>query len=198
MPAGPTKTPLRFFEVSKKPDTITNTTPVVRLLLTDQEKELFDTWAVEHVGIAGVTIDYFSINPPGSRVDPVYREPLERRFEGPYRVHGHLTYPEHVPSTGEEGLRTRWDAEAWIPRKVAEEAAMPLPTNCDVIRVWNIPFYHRFSVDDFINVPGSNYYFDVLDADDDGHIFDQPTFVGYKLKLARRAEFTPERRVSPP
>jgi hypothetical protein len=80
-----------------------------------------------------------------------------------------------------------------------EDADAGVPGEGDVIKSWNIPFYALYGLGDRPEAPpDAGYYFNVIDVDTDGQIFDNPSFVGYKLQLRRRTEFTPERRIKRP
>jgi hypothetical protein len=81
---------------------------------------------------------------------------------------------------------------------MVEEAVAPVPSEGDVLQAWNIPFYQKYSTAEQEPLPTAGYYFNVVDVDTDGQLFDNPTFVGFKLKLNRRTEFTPERRLNRP
>lgn len=163
--------------------------------LCDGERFLFDCWAQEHNRIGGTQIEFWSLNIEKSKRDPLYDEPVERVWDGPFRLIGYLEYPDKVPEAREEGLRSSWASSIWIARKEFEDAHAPAPVAGDVIRVWNTPFHQSVGVD-AEDVPGRGFYFDVTDADDDGHLFDNASFVGFKCDITRRTEFTPERRLT--
>ena len=162
--------------------------------LSDSELSLFDCIAKEFNQIIGTKIDYFSLDVERSDKDPLYDEPITNRFKGPFSMHAYIEYPEPQPEAGQSGLKTRWSTSMWISRKAFEETRCPVPFIGDVIRVWETPFFDDSAVDD-VKVPGAGFYFDVTTADNDGHLFDTPSFVGFKLRLLRRTEFTTERRL---
>jgi len=162
--------------------------------LQDEERFLFDLWAVEHTHIAGTEIEYWSLNVPRSIRDPLYDEPVERKWDGPFKMKGWLEWPNGTPEAREEGFRTTYTGSIWLARKEFEEANCPTPNEGDVIRVWNTPFYQDFGVDGE-DVPGRGYYFNIVNVNDDGHVFDQSTFVGFRCDIGRATEFTPERRL---
>ena len=169
--------------------------PFPKLGLPDCEHDLFDSIAQEHVNIAGTDIDYFSHAVGKSTRDPLYDEPIKRVFEGPFRIKAYVAWPDTTPEVRMEGWRTVVNAEAWISRKEIEDGHCPTPSETDVLRIWNIPFYTDWSVDGDA-VPNAGYFFDVLNVNDDGHLFDSAQFVGFRLTLKRRTEFTPERRIT--
>jgi hypothetical protein len=162
--------------------------------LDDKERFLFDLWATEHTGIGGTPLDFWSLDIVNTRRDPLYDEPIERAWNGPYRIQGWASMPDTAPSTGEEGFRSRFTAQCWMPRKALEDARAPVPSEGDVVRLWNTPYFAAVSVDNE-PVDDAGYFFDVINVDEDGHLFDQPGFVGFKIDLVRRTEFTPERRL---
>jgi hypothetical protein len=166
--------------------------------LTDSEHLLFDGYAQEHVRISGTTVDYYHLDVKKSEKDPLYNEPVARKYEGPYRLNAFLSYPDEESEAGEEGLKTSWTSMLWIPRVEIENAHAPEPFIGDIIRVWKTPYYERSSVNaqnEQEEIPGSGFYFDVIKVHDDGHMFDNPWFVGFMLDLKRRTEDTPERRL---
>jgi hypothetical protein len=183
VPPNPIVAPLKDYEAFK---------------LDDRELFLIDGYANEHVRILGTQITYWSISAANSRRDPVYGEPIDRVFLGPFKYTAWLSYTESVASVREEGLVQQFQPTAWLPRKMVEEASAPVPTEGDVLQAWNLPFYHKYSTAEQQALQTAGWYFNVTDVDTDGHLFDNPSFVGFKLKLNRRSEFTPERRLNRP
>lgn len=165
------------------------------LQMPECEHDLFDSIAQEHVGIAGTDIEYWSHDIQAGTRDALYDEPIKRVYRGPFKLKGYITLPDSEPEARMEGSRTIFTAECWIARKEFEDVRAPAPGESDVIRVWKSPFFDKFAVDN-VTEPGAGYFFDILDVDDDGHLFDAITFVGFKMSIKRRTEFTPERRIT--
>ena len=163
--------------------------------LCDKEQGLFDCWAGEHVSIAGVEIEMFSMDLDASSRDPLYDEAIERVFQGSFRFKAFVEYPEADTEATENGFHVRWDATIWIPRANIEASGAPTPTEADVIRIWNTPYYKQYSVGSQ-DVPGSGYFFNITKVDADGQLFDQPGFVGFKCVVKRNTEYSPERRMA--
>jgi len=163
--------------------------------LSRAEEPILSCWAKEQIDIAGVSIELFHLDIEGSVRDPLYDEPIERVFQGSYVLKGFVEYPESNPEAGESGLKGIWTATLWLPRLSVEQAGAPVPAEHDVVRFWNEPFYKKYSVLEQ-DIEGAGYFFDVTKVDEDGHIFDQPGFVGFKLNLKRDTKFTPERRMA--
>jgi hypothetical protein len=196
--------------------------PQFRLL--GQEINVFDGYARELNGIIGPDVDYYLLNTtvnvhanvtnypypqpnpheypkplPTTVVDPLYNEAVAWAFQGPYRLPMYIAYPQKDVISGEEGERTHWDATAWVSREEYEAAQLSRPpSEGDIIQIWKTPFYKDYSTNDIIPIPNSGYYFDIKNVEEDGHLNDSPDFVGYKLTLIRRTEFTPERKIKPP
>lgn len=160
--------------------------------LDASELTLFDSIAIEQVEKAGTPIMYWHYDRTNTVVDPVYDEPVERKFIGPFRLKGSVDYPDSTPEAREQGLRTQWNCTLWIPRKSLEIQKAPEPNIGDVILLWDTNFFASEGVQDE-NVPGAKYMFVVTDSDSDGHLFDTPAFTFFKLDLERRTEYTPER-----
>lgn len=163
--------------------------------LCDAEQSIFDCWAAEHTGIAGVNIEYFHFNLDASTRDPLYDEAIERVFDGSYNFKAFVEYPEAEPEATEQGFHVKWDATIWIPRANIESVGAPTPAEGDVIRVWNTPFYNKYGVAEQ-DIPGAGYFFSLTKVDEDGHLFDQAGFVGFKCTMKRNTEYTPERRMA--
>lgn len=171
--------------------------PAGEFSLDGSEQALFDSYAQEHVKFASTPIDFYSQDVDGSARDPLYDEPIERLWHGPFKLHGYVEFPNLAAEAREEGLKKDWDGIIWISRLEFEESRAPYPKEGDAVRYWKIPF---FDADATLHeqVPGGGWYYDVVLTDDDGHLFDNPQFVGFKLTVKRATEFTPERRISPP
>jgi hypothetical protein len=169
--------------------------PFETLQSPECEHDLFDSLAQEHTNIAGTDIDYFSHQVAKSNRDALYDEPIQRAYSGPFRLKGYITWPDLTPDVGDKGWRSVANAECWIARLEFEQKHCPAPSETDVLRIWNTPFFNSWAVDGE-DIPGAGYYFDILNVNDDGHLFDSAQFVGFKMILKRRTEFTPERRIT--
>lgn len=160
--------------------------------------DMFACWAAEHTAAAGTEVDYWWQDLLNSTLDPVYNEPEARLWQGPFRLKAFVTRPEPQFEVREQGSRAVWPGTLWVARLEIEESEMPgLPKEGDVVRFWDLPFYDNYSLGSDLdrNIPGAGYYFDVINAMEDGHFRDSPDFVGFQFSLKRRTEFTPERRV---
>lgn len=168
--------------------------------LDDSERWLFDSIKQEHTGIVGTSMDFYSqqVQPGEKKRDPLYDEPLVGQWCGPYRVTGFAEWPEPNVEVKEEGLRKTWAAVFYVARKEFEDARAPYPKEGDVVRIWSTPYFDKDASVLHEQIPKSGFYFDITKADDDQHLMDAAYFVGLKLTVARRTEFTPERRISPP
>jgi len=165
------------------------------LQLTMCEAGLFDAVTKEHVNVIGVEFDLFHLELAQSSRDPLYDEPVQRVFSGPFRLKGFFTMYETSPEAGQEGFRIGFDSSVFIARSTWEEANSPFPAESDVVRFWNLPFFRQLGVDG-VNEPGNGFYFDVVKVDEEGFLHDQPYWMGIQLQLKRRTEFSPERRMA--
>ncbi len=169
--------------------------PFPTFQLPECEHDLMSSIAQEQVGIMGTDVDFFHHAILKATRDALYDEPITRVFEGPFRVKGYVTWPDTQPEASQEGFRTVTGAELWIARKELEDKRCPVPSETDVVRIWNTPFFNDWAVDgEDTENPG--YFFDVLNVNDDGHLFDSASFVGFRMTLKRRTDFTPERRIT--
>jgi len=167
--------------------------------LRGNELFMFDLWAQETNRTWGIPIDYYFLNVEKSTRDPLYDEPTSRNFSRAYKLEAWVQMPTQNPIASEEGFRIHFDGSMWIARKDLEEIKAPCaPQEGDVIGFWDNPQFNADAAANNPNIPNSGYYFDVTNAVPDGHLFDTPTFVGYKLTIKRRSEFGAERKILPP
>ena len=162
--------------------------------LDSSESQMFDHIAQEHTEAHGVDILYWHQNLGESIRDPLYDEPIERVWDGPFKITGYVEYMAGTPQMQEEGLTVRWQGTIWIARVELEDKNAPSPLEGDVLKFWDNKFFAEHGVNAEEGVHGG-YYFDVINADDAGHVHDTDHFVGILLTVMRRTEFTPERRL---
>ena len=112
------------------------------LQITDNEIKLADSIAEETTDIAGTPVDFYYQDLERSVVDPLFREPIERAWSGPYKLKAFVEWADSVPETREEGLRSAFSSRAWIPRVAFEAAGLDAPAEGDILRFWNIPFFN--------------------------------------------------------
>lgn len=166
---------------------------------SDKEACVFDKIAQEHTEAIGTTLYFWHQDIEHSIRDPLYDEPIDRAWDGPYKIKGYVEYMEGQPQMQEQGMTVRWQGTIWIARSSLEDAGAPAPLEGDVFKFWDNKFFTEHSVnadeDALHGIPKPGYFFDVINADDDGHIFDEAHFVGMRIQVMRRTEFTAERRL---
>lgn len=162
--------------------------------LDGRDAAMFDHFAQEHTSAGGTSIWLWHQNLGQSIRDPLYDEPIEREWQGPFKLKGFVEYIPGTPEMREEGMVVRWQGRVWLARKELEDTGTPAPLEGDVVRFWDNKFFAEHGVNAEEGVHGG-YYFDVINADDDGHVQDSGHFVGIVLTVLRRTEFTPERRL---
>jgi len=164
-------------------------------VLNDCEVGLFDKINSDLNELAGIRVNYYGYDPNTAenkaKVDPLYGEPTERKFDGPFRVWAIVKYPTYTPMTEESGFGREWDSKCTISRHHLDEANAPYPAEGDIIEMWRTPFHDAWSM-------GKGMFFDVIKSENDGHINGTPTFTQFKLTLKRRSQFGAERRITPP
>jgi hypothetical protein len=166
------------------------------MVLDSKELCVFDSIAQEHVDAHGTDVKFYHQDIPGSSRDPLYDEPVDREFRGPYKLKAFVEYPPATPEMTENGMRVTWTGSVWVARAALEVHGIPAPLEGDIFQFWDtVEFYKEHSVG-HEHVPGAGYYFDVVTVDEDGHVFDSEAFVGFKCEIRRRSEFTPERRLA--
>jgi len=170
--------------------------PACKFDLNCNQTDLFAIWTKEQSEASGTEVTYWSQDLEKSQLDPLYNEPEERVWHGPYKLTGNLDWPEQAFEVREEGARIIWTGKLFLSRLSVENANFIMaPKEGDVIRVWQIPHFDQFAQGVDSNIPNAGYFFDVTQAQETGYPFDGPDFTGFTLDIARRTEFTPERRV---
>lgn len=162
--------------------------------LDGRDASMFDHFAQEHVNASGTDILLWHQDLEESIRDPLYDEPIDREWLGPYKLKAWVEYIAGSPQMQEQGMTVRWQGTLWIARKELEDTGTPAPLEGDVIRYWDNKFFTEHGVNAEHGVHGG-YYFDVINVDDDGHVQDSDHFVGLTVTVLRRTEFTPERRL---
>lgn len=176
------------------------------------ELALFDSVAAEHAEISGTPVEIWLMETDPATADPLYNEPVNRLFTGPFGMTGVFGYPDGAPTQNPEGSEMTWPSTLWIARIALETVGCRIPGEGDIIRVWDIPVQNDQAAgldaspertvieSDPIHtspfrVEETGYYFNITDADTDAYLFDGPYFVGVNLTLARNTVFRPERRM---
>jgi hypothetical protein len=177
-------------------DTRRKVEPAGEFDLENENDELQSIWAQEQVQGGGTTVDYWIQSLEGTKLDPVYNEPEERVWDGPYRFKAFVEFPPQTFDVREEGNSIYWEAIMWIPRRTVEDVEMSEPPKeGDVVRIWQIPHFDSFAQGMESDIPGAGFYFDVIGVEEDGHTHDNPEFTGFSCSIKRRTVFTPERRL---
>lgn len=161
------------------------------------EKTLFDVFANENTRLGGTVLDYYQLDLKATQVDPLYNESVNKVWRGPYKLSGYLQYPSHTTNMKEQGLRTEWKLECWISRKEFEDAGIRYPDRMDIVRAWDVPYFNDLSVN-FDDTEKAGLFFSTVNVEDDGHLFDNPDFVGFKMQLRLNSEFNGIRHILPP
>jgi hypothetical protein len=164
--------------------------------LDDYELDLFDSIAVESINVGGIPhkSELYQLDKSRSTRDPLYDEPITEAWRV-FKLKVWIKYPEPTNDMRPEGLQVVWEnIDSYLPRKNLEliRGSRPLREG-DVLRVWKTRYTDTVSAD--TKDPNAGYFFNITKVDEYGHMFDTPTFTLYKLTLARRTAFTPERRV---
>lgn len=158
------------------------------------EMALMDCYTTEHIDIFGTDIWYYSLNLATSVRDPLYDEPVERKYV-PYKVKGFVTLPDGPKELTQEGFSSSWDAVAYISRKSIEAAGAPPPGEADILRFWDTPFFNKDGSVNGFPIPDAGFYFSVVAGGEDGFRFDNPDFTVFTATLRRVSKFTPERKL---
>lgn len=163
--------------------------------LDGSEVCFFDSVVNEQVNIIGTPIEFWHQDWENVTRDALYDEPTDRAWRGPWKLKAFVDYLPGTPEMREEGFRVTWNGTMFIPRAALESIKAPAPQEGDVIRYWSNKFFKEHASGSKGD-PGADYYFDVINVDDDQHVFDSAAFMGFKLILTRRTEFGAERRLA--
>jgi hypothetical protein len=159
--------------------------------LDGDELQMWDVFAQEPINAAGTLCELWRRNLAKSVVDPLYSEPTQVAFDGPYVFYANIEWPESTPEASEEGMRVVFPSGCWIPRKTIEEVGAAGVRKGDILRFWKLPYFDEKS-SNYQHIPGEGYYFDIIKTNDDGHLHDAAQFVGFRCDLKRKSAFGPE------
>jgi hypothetical protein len=104
--------------------------------LEESEACFFDHIAQEHVKAHGTELMFWHQNLEESIRDPLYDEPIDRVWAGPFKLVGFVEYMEGQPQMQEQGMSVRWQGRIWIARAELEDAHAPAPLEGDVLKFW--------------------------------------------------------------
>jgi hypothetical protein len=181
--------PLKLKPVLQPAEAIAGEVPTFRL--DAQEIQMWDLFAQEPVNAAGTRCELWRRNLAKSTSDPLYSEPSQVVFDGPYVFYANVEWPEATPEASEDGLRLLFPSGCWIPRKTLEDANAGGVRRGDVLRFWELPVFDDLS-SNYQAIPGQGYFFDIIKTNDDGHLHDAPQFVAFRCDLKRKSTFGPE------
>lgn len=162
-----------------------------------RENEIIHAYtAQEQAEIAGTSIHYWVQDRVNTKLDPLYNEPIERVWVGPYQIKVAVKWPDDTFEVREDGARKLWTAQVTIPRITMEKVQMvSVPEEGDVLRIWDLPFFEAVAQGVNRDTPKAGFYFDVIRAAPDGVPLSNGLFTRYILDIKRRTEFVPERRL---
>jgi hypothetical protein len=155
------------------------------------ELPLWDSVAQEPARLAGLPLRLHSVRRSKNR-HPLYAEPSvgekEWEFSGPWEVYGALEYDQINDDQVEgasEGIQEEADATLWVARKEFDDIEAPDPKPGDVVDFWERQPFNRRQFQ----------YWDVINAQPGGNVFNAETFTMWKLTLKHRTRFSPKRKV---
>lgn len=176
----------------------------------DEDATYLRSLEEERIELTGPTCEYYSLN-RGRNVDALYGEPTNDPLYGGSSALGSLSksdeawnfYPDigegeeeisfpcavefveadgRTPSVRSEGIVAEYDGIVAISRNHWECAYE------DTIYVGRVP-----KEGDVIYV--SDEWWDVVRAGKSGNVLDSTTYVGFRLEVKKRTQFTPDRKV---
>jgi hypothetical protein len=160
----------------------------------DADAAYFKCLEAEKIGLVAPTVLYYSLN-RGRNVDPLYNEPADDPLYGggpvgvsevwgwfpAFEIQGAMEYTGETgsnPSVRDEGKEYDYDATLRIAASEWTRLAPSgqAPKEGDVCYVYSM-------------------YWDIVQFGDSGHVGDTMTFVGWVVKLKRRENFEPQRKL---
>ena len=154
-----------------------------------------DSIVTGQIEASGTPIEYWFEDIKNAIRDPLYGEPVQRAWRGPFKMMGMLEYPPAQAESREEGFRVTWQGTLYLARKTLDDLGAPFPHEGDIVKFWGNKFFAQHATGG-AGDPGGGYYFDVTNVDDDMHVYSGANFLGYKMTIVRRTEFAPERRLA--
>ena len=160
------------------------------------KKEIFlvDRDVQEHIRQVGTKIDYYQLDTKNSKVDPLYDEPIARKFSKAFILYVYVSWPNPEFMVREDGVHSVFQSAVYMARKEAEDVGLQDPHPGDIIRFWNTPFFNKLAANGR-EIEGAGMYFDVIEVKNDAHLYDTPYFTGFKIDVKRRTEFGAERKL---
>lgn len=110
-----------------KVDTVCPEDKCIGLEMDGSEICLFDSIVEEHVNIVGTAIEYWHQDKGAATRDPLYDEPLQRAWKGPWKLKAFVEYIPGEAEMREEGFRVTWRGNIFIPRATLESLNAPPP-----------------------------------------------------------------------
>ena len=147
----------------------------------DQDASFMQELAAERDNLSSPVIEYYIFD-RSANVDPLYNEPVDWSYKGPFRLRASVQFVEwdnRDESVRDEGYESSWDATVGIAklnwdRFVGEGY---VPKTSDVLKV-------------------NGRWWDVaMKTGESGAVLDTDKFVGYQLGLVARSKFTPDRKI---
>ena len=172
---------------------------------TDQQNTaLFDCWAAESTSAAAIDVSYYILDRTlAPLIDDVghqalYGEPNNvPRHRGPFTLRAVAKKPEKAPDSSNEGAYTDFRASLEIARTEFEKHGLKAPKVGDIVRFWDIHFYAIWGQPHHEEgIPGSGFYFDVINSEGDGYPFGGPMFTMFSIKIKRDTRYNPERKIN--
>lgn len=170
-----------------KPLTYSNEQALKELMIADRD-------AQEHTRQVGTKIKYFQLDIKYSKIDPLYDEPIEPKYSGAFNLYAYVSWPNPEFMVRDDGVHTVMQSAVWIARKEAEDVGLNKPKPGDIILFWDIPYFRNVATNGR-EIDGASMFFDVIEVKDDGHLYDTPYFVGFKIDIKRKTEFGAERKL---
>ena len=151
------------------------------LLVCPKDLALFESVNKEIPQLAGIPVDFFELIVIPSRVDPLYRQPVNEQgwqFIGPYTIDATVEKPVPAFIANDEGATREDKTRVTFSRALMEAAGMPYPKKGDLVRFWDITFT-------------------VVAAEDMGAFWQTGKMVNVVVDLIRHSEYVPENKIYP-
>lgn len=140
----------------------------------------WDSINAEMAEIAGTEAFLYVLKPEENK-DPLYNEPNQFTYAGPYAIMVVVRQPKRTIDVTERGKERINETQIWFSRAHLEDRDCPIPREGDVLEFWDAQYDLEDIVDES-QVPTSPY----------------PSPIQFVMNAKRRERFIPERKTGAP
>jgi len=98
---------------------------------------IFSKGYEEKIEAHGTDVKFYHQDIEGSERDPLYDEPVDREFRGPFKLKAFVEYIPGQPEMTENGMRVTWAGTLYVARATLDNRGIPTPLEGDVFQFWD-------------------------------------------------------------